>query len=468
MSNQPLAHDELNHKDLMLKSPLLLSDNNGENNNSTSAKEIELNLLKPPPKPSRIEDHNDHDRNNVYEKVVSPISTSPSVAAASPVNHHDKKKAAPVVASMPSEPLSWREARARMREILQQYINDRSFLRNISTATANPTSAAASQSEVNHGEGFLTKSCGFLSWLSSYDLDCYCGSVLCSVVLLIMSSSFFALVQRQKHNNNTTAHVEYSLSIHRSYMISSIIFTFTSILSLWSIRRRKQTSILEINLKRRKNVSLLIQELNSLERAHDQQEQEQSPSLHNYNNRIPGQNALSDVYLVYRLSPSTSGKRRDKGQWHRIPSLLLVEGDFIALQTGDIAPADCKLVTGSRFGSLARASETLDAKNNQDPITSAAAADTTTSKTPPRVRDVKVIKAGDKIKPLFIRKRPDQARNSIQSAIPWFPPGKSTLPEKSRKLLHLCNNKRVFEVLEAPMSKFLRSGTGKLRTRTRT
>ena len=43
-----------------------------------------------------------------------------------------------------------------------------------------------------------------------------------------------------------------------------------------------------------------------------------------------------DYYRVYRKN----GDQNEKGRWHRIPNVLLVEGDLIALQVGDIAPAN--------------------------------------------------------------------------------------------------------------------------------
>ena len=55
---------------------------------------------------------------------------------------------------------------------------------------------------------------------------------------------------------------------------------------------------------------------------------------------IPRKN-VEDVHSTYRISCSDiDGK--GEGQWHRIPTLLLVEGDFIALKVGDTAPAKCR------------------------------------------------------------------------------------------------------------------------------
>ena len=341
----------------------------------------------------------------------------------------------PVSASLPSEPLSWREARTRMRGILENYMNDSSFWHSSNT----------DPSERGSEEYQKPSLCKILFWLSSHNMDCYCGSILFSVVMMGMSIYFFINGDDNDNDNdeNRNQNVKFTLDMHKSNLIASIIFTIISLLSTWAMNRRRQKSTYDVNLKKKRNVSSLLQVLNKLEEAHDQMDNfphmKIEPRLNDPNDlRLPG-NALSDIYSVYRLSSATG--ERAVGQWHSVPSLMLAKGDFIALQTGDTAPADCKMVTGSRFGSLT-ASVNTNLGNR---------------KVPPR--GAMIIKSGEKVRP-SLRLGKDQPRTSTQSSIPGFPPGKSYLPQNSRKLLHLCNNKRVFEVLEAPMSKFLKSKTG--------
>ena len=63
---------------------------------------------------------------------------------------------------------------------------------------------------------------------------------------------------------------------------------------------------------------------------------------------IPRKN-VEDVHSTYRIGSDCNNT--GKGQWHRIPTLLLVEGDFIALKVGDTAPAKCRPLSLSPLSS---------------------------------------------------------------------------------------------------------------------
>jgi hypothetical protein len=417
--------------------------------------------------------------------------------------------------SLPSEPLSWRIARSKMTKLLQNYLND---------SNANHEQQLQATNNKNEIE---YKWCALFSWLTRRDLDVYLGSILFSIILLIMSIRSFFIARGENHkkeeddinqiqNPNSTGsgssiedyqHDNFS-AMHKSYMIASIIFVLTSIFSMWVMKCRRTTSIRDVYWKRRKNVRLLLHLLDSLEHAHEIEEDRPQSQLDNATTtsklyaQLPG-NALSDIYLVYRTSSTTtkattssrkakttSGKitqtsqERVKGSWHKIPSLLLVPGDFIALQTGDVAPADCKIAVGSRFGSSRKIQKitscsslsSLSQQQNNLPsrdVNGMEASSTTASQQLFHSNfsgDISNVKAGDVIQALSKCVRSDhqqqqqqqqQQRHRNQSASLEFPPGKSTLPEYSRKLLHLCNNKRVFEVLEAPICAFLKSKPSK-------
>jgi len=69
--------------------------------------------------------------------------------------------------------------------------------------------------------------------------------------------------------------------------------------------------------------------------------------------------SLNDIYPVYRRSVGAKNSNNDNEEtscsyddcaasWSRIPSLLLVEGDYVALQIGDIVPAECVSVDEPR------------------------------------------------------------------------------------------------------------------------
>ena len=98
--------------------------------------------------------------------------------------------------------------------------------------------------------------------------------------------------------------------------------------------------------------------------------------------------------------------------WSRIPSLLLVQGDLVALQIGDIAPADCELA---------------------DPKDS-----------------VIHCRVGDAVKTSFLQ-------DGYHSTLPT---GRTTVPKDSELFLQLCNGMRLFRVTETPLEKFLRKPIG--------
>ena len=422
---------------LPLSKPNFNDDNNDENENVVDAT-------------SNVPSTSSYSKTHGYEKVESFDTLSSTYHPQEYKNRADvgiPDDVSSTSIQLLSYPLSWRTARGRIREVLEDFLNDTSYRNKQYTSidrTANCTV---------FNKKSWSRFCGFLSWITVRDLDCYLGSVLLSIILMVMSITFYCIKRNNNDDHssqNGMVDDDYILDLHKSYIVASTILTSVSILSTWAIRRRKKVSLLDIHLKKRRNVFSLLQVLNRLEKIYEHEdtnqinasnnEEEEEPTSINENNgdgtdmKLIG-NSLSDIYPVYRLS-STSNDRAD-GQWHNIPSLLLVKGDFIALQTGDTAPADCKIVTWNRAAVLNQ-----DSKKSSGHIKSSAP-------------DAGVVKAGDTVQ-IPLRLKSDQLR-STQSFNPWFPPGKSTLPENSRKLLHLCRNKRVFEVLDTPMSTFLQS-----------
>lgn len=112
---------------------------------------------------------------------------------------------------------------------------------------------------------------------------------------------------------------------------------------------------------------------------------------------------------VYRVS-LRNGKQM--ASWSRIPSLLLVAGDVVALQIGDIAPADCELL---------------------DPNDKAIRC-----------------KVGDSMKTAFVQ----------EGFLSTLPSGRTTIQKDSDAFLQLCNGMRIFRVTETPLETFLRKPTG--------
>ena len=101
-----------------------------------------------------------------------------------------------------------------------------------------------------------------------------------------------------------------------------------------------------------------------------------------------------------------------QASWSRIPSLLLVQGDLVALQIGDIAPADCELAD-------------------------------------PRDNTIRC-QVGDPVKTSAVQ---DDYHSNL-------PVGRTTVSQDSELFLQLCNGMRVFRVTESPLEAFLRKPSG--------
>jgi hypothetical protein len=91
----------------------------------------------------------------------------------------------------------------------------------------------------------------------------------------------------------------------------------------------------------------------------------------------------------------------------------MAEGDLIALQIGDVAPADCVFVSNPE----------------------------------------KQMEAGERITLQTF----DQ---SLDDVISRLPKGRTTLEPDSEHLLSMCNKMQIFRVLKAPLAKFIRPSYG--------
>jgi len=61
--------------------------------------------------------------------------------------------------------------------------------------------------------------------------------------------------------------------------------------------------------------------------------------------KLSGGTSLTDIYPVYRRNNDADPiQNKNEGTWHRVPKLLLVRGDYIALQVGDTTPAASELI----------------------------------------------------------------------------------------------------------------------------
>jgi len=339
-----------------------------------------------------------------------------------------------------SNPLSWEEARSGIKSVLQDYMNSSSLIE----AEGNDDDGNDHVIDKDKDKGKNLNSNNnnknrILSWWFRNNVDVLMA-VLTSIAALILSIASYRERKRKttytdSDNNGiwsrtTTLNASADLKVYASQIAASMIFLACSLISLWVIHMRSEGVLKGGNTKKRRAVSLFLRRLEKIEmnmkacdsNFSDKYENEMTTNKVKINN-ISG-TSLTDIYSVYRVKKrfSSDSKREDKscarGEWHRIPSLLLVKGDHIALQVGDVAPADCSLV--NPFSSF---------------------------------NESTMIRAGDKIPPEINTKH----KNGISTKIPnpGFPSGRSSLPPNSPKLLDLCRNMKIYVVEKSSLEQFL-------------
>lgn len=330
------------------------------------------------------------------------------------------------------EPLTWNEARSRMRQMLKSYMES-------SQESGNREYPLGSASEQQFHCGRIIN-----IWLQK-DIDCY-SSILISLALLVFSAIMYA--NEIKENNSKDPGERLLLELFSSHMIASCLLFLGSVLGTWLLKRRRYTSARGLEMKKRDVVKNFLPALDDLI-ENDDIEANETPPTNRMETKLSG-TSLTDLYLVYRRSSLCSGK------WHRVPSLLLVKGDFIAMQLGDTIPADCKLVVGPKIGSLSSNTSLASLRITPSHELKTAGRENIN-------REPAVMRSGDRVQPLH-KIRMDTRNNQVCDH--FFPPGKSSLPEYSRKLMYLCNHSRVYQVVETPLETFLQKKAGKIINKT--
>lgn len=189
--------------------------------------------------------------------------------------------------------------------------------------------------------------------------------------------------------------------------IAAVLFLVSALLSALILNQWAQVRKRDQSIERRRCVTAFLQEMESLSGgAGLSQECNEGGSRADFLSApcdiIPRKN-VEDVYSTYRLN-NKSKDSENHGQWHRIPSLLLVKGDYIALKIGDTTPGQCQ-----------------SANNTADPIT---------------------LEAGVRL------------TIDLLGYHPKLPAGKTTI-KTDEELLMLANGVQVFELLETPLESFL-------------
>ena len=338
-----------------------------------------------------------------------------------------------------AEPLSWHDARSVMRDVLNRYMD----------------SSDSDDAYDYHGKRKvssvppLQNICNF--WFA-HDLDCYLGSILISLVLLVLSIILYNQEKQfqNKSNGNISKASMTAKKLYFSHITASLLFLFGSIVSVWLLHRRRFTSARGTEAKKRNTIASFLPLLDEMQSHSDGSTSNLTAGYEDLKEALPG-TSLTDIYPVYRLSSAGNGK----GRWHKVPSLLLVKGDFIALQLGDIAPAECKLIaTGSKVGP----SQLSSASRMSAPNLGAIGAGLGSHNAPKVLKEPLVIKGGDRVQ--IPPKRRFENRPNVQICDPLFLPGKSKVPENSKKLLHLTNRTKVYQVLDSPIASYLRKKSG--------
>jgi hypothetical protein len=250
----------------------------------------------------------------------------------------------------------------------------------------------------------------FLSRWIKWDLDIYVGAIGSAVALLVIGCLTFV---KGGLGSSEIANPK----LQRSQFSASIIIFLGCLFNLWLVRRRRFSTAQGSDSLKRREISRFLKEV--------EKQEEESLKTQCDSGGIIGEtaalnlagNSLTDIYPVYRRNQGSDGSISG-GSWSRIPTLLLVRGDHIALQVGDMAPAACRVVVEDHMA---------DAR----------------------------IEAGERITLDIL----DEKSGSV---IGKLPKGKTTLPKDSDELLALCNNMRIFELLESPLEIFLRQPRGKL------
>ena len=301
--------------------------------------------------------------------------------------------------------LTWREARHRLRSFLTAYASE-----------TPPTVVEQRETVVANAPGtdWTDWTCPwiFAYWLD-WDLDVYIGAFGSSLAIVTMTC--LARIRNGLPTFSERDQVPLSEEYLQLQNAAGILVFLGSLINLWMIRRRRYSNSQGNDSLKRREISRFLKEI-------EKQEEERltRPELDDFDFQehpleLDG-TALAGVYSVFRRK-SHYGGETEIGSWCRIPTLLLVNGDHVALQIGDIAPADCRLIEHHHTPVRLEAGELITLETFKERST---------------FTDVKL------------------------------PRGRTTLPKDSDKLLALCNNMRIFEVLDRPLEAFLRQSRGKL------
>ena len=387
-------------------------------------------------------------------------------------------------------PLTWNEARSRLRHTLERWDDERrkQQKQNCNDGDVGITDVTDNNNINNHTTSTAAARGGnfkrLLSTMSKLDdPDMIFITIPLSLLFVILS---FLLLPTNNNDSDEDNNNNYSIIHHGIKMeqAASLLYLISSITSLWiTKRRRKVSQDTDSSIERRRCVSSFLDGMKKCRRENNNMECDESKRYSSSKSRmdinndnmknvdtIPRKN-VEDVYSTYRINSKhvvvgqqqseQQQQQQGRGHWHRIPTLLLVEGDFIALKVGDIAPARCTLVRNNddhdHTTNNIEAGERLTIDSLSSLAKDALSLDNvkTSTTTPSSVSNVSDGTASSISSVGTLRKKNVVAGGTLHS-VSSLPPGRSTLKQHSQEMLLLANGVQIFVLLETPLISFLR------------
>ena len=335
-------------------------------------------------------------------------------------------------------PLTWNEARSRLISTMEQWKSER----------------RKHQQSIDVASSQSTK--GWRSKLSSLeDPDILLFAIPLSLLLVVLQ---FIL--------------PYSDTVAYSKMerAAALLFLIASLTSAWITRRRRRVSrYTDRSIERRRCVSAFLEGMKSRQIGRSEntttkfgrsaslhsrsRHSQHSSSIRDFNgfnvDTIPRKN-VEDVYSTYRLMDDQVGVGDYQGQWHRIPSLLLAKGDFIALKVGDTAPAKCTPVKIADHGDAINGARNVIEAGERLTIDALSPSARDSIGLVPGPSSIVSFESSNTLATSNTTKTLKSRRRGV------LPSGRSTLTNHSEEMLLLANGVQIFALLETPLESFLR------------
>ena len=355
-----------------------------------------------------------------------------------------------------NEPLTWDEARYILREILQSYLEDH---RSSSTSTFS-SNAVIDGRNVNKESKIP-----ILSTIIYYDLDLYLGALSLSLIMLIVISLSLHSGRQQDAENTNRLMIPPGEKVSLLYteLIGTTLLVMASFINIFVIRRRRFLSTNDkLNSKGRDihkflrtgavsttTHNIIDTTVNSGKNINGVNNMKATNEYLNIS--VPCQlTSQTEVYPVFRKvihsGTTVSSSNNNLASWTTIPSLLLVKGDWIALQVGDIAPASCTAIriSTTRTPSTPKSRNSSSRSNNSGAVTNWT---TTTTFAP-----------GERVTMEALHCTTDSVTASLPSGRTTLQ--KSLASSSSDHFLTLCNNMHICILNDSPITSSLQRSSG--------